>query len=371
MVEHRRNGRPGYPARVMLRAYAVSFALNLSSTNALIRLLRRDAAIRDMCGFEGLNLPCRRTFNHFIRWLARHLDMVEGMLAGVTDELRQYLSDLGDVVAIDSTNVRTHSNPNRRRVSDPEADWGVKHSPRAKAGDKEFFYGYKVHMVADATHGLPLAVIVTAGNRNDTLLLPRVMDRAAGMYLWWSPRVAIADRGYDSYANHHWLDTRGVAAVIHIRRATAHDKLYDGVYTTDGVPVCLGQVPMEYAMTDPKTGQHLYVCPEGGCHLKEGGRGGITYCDSEVWEDPRGNLRVSGGRVRRDSAEWRAYYRQRQSIERVFKGMKESRRLERHYTRGHRMIALHATMSTLVYQANALARLRAGAGMLWQVDRVG
>ena len=371
MTWHRRNGRPGYPARVMLRAYAASFVLDLDSTNALIRLLRRDAAIRAVCGFEGEALPCRRTFNLFVRWLSLHPELVDGMQAALIDRLREHLHDLGRMVAIDSTNVRTHAN--HRRDSDPEAGWGVKHSPRTRKGDTEYFYGYKVHMVADANHELPLAMVVTPGNRNDTLLLPAVMDRAAGMYPWWGPGVAIADRGYDSYANHHWLDTRGIAAVIHIRKATAHDKLYDGVYTKGGVPVCLGQIPMEYALTDPNTGHHLYICPEGGCHLKEGGRGGITYCDSEVWEDPQGNLRVKGGRVRRDSEEWRAYYQKRQGIERVFKRMKESRRLERHYTRGRAMITLHAMMSALICLATTLARLRAGANpkdMLWQRDRV-
>ena len=371
MDEHRRNGRPGYPARAMFRAYAAAFALNLDSTNALIRLLRRDAHIRDLCGFEAA-LPCRRTFNRFVRWLARHPELVESMLAGLTDKLKALLPDLGDVVAVDSTNVRTHSNPNRRRASDPEARWGVKHSPRAKVGDKEFFYGYKMHMVACATYGLPLAHIVTPGNRNDSPMLPEVMQRAGSLYGWWQPRVALADRGYDSNANHNWLDLRGVAAVIHIRRATALDGLYDGIYTKDGVPVCMGMVPMEYAHTDHDTGHRLYICREGGCHLRGGMKGGTIHCDAEVWEDPGERLRVSGGRIRRGSAEWKALYRRRQSIERTFKSLKQSRRLERHYTRGRRQVALHALMATIVYQATALAHLQAGAAedIRWQVERV-
>ena len=57
---------------------------------------------------------------------------------------------------MDATTVRSHCNPNRKRVSDPEASWTAKNSARAKAGGKEWHHGYKVHMVADANYGLPL-----------------------------------------------------------------------------------------------------------------------------------------------------------------------------------------------------------------------
>ena len=59
--------------------------------------------------------------------------------------------------------------------------------------------------------------MVTAGNRNDSPVLPDVMKQAEALYDWWKPRVAIADRGYDSNANHNWLDARGVVPIIHIR----------------------------------------------------------------------------------------------------------------------------------------------------------
>ena len=51
--------------------------------------------------------------------------------------------------------------------------------------------------------------------------------------------------------------------------------------------------------------------------------------------------------TRRDGPEWKALYAKRQAIERVFKSMKESRRLERHCVRGLRQITLHSLMSAL------------------------
>ena len=364
-------GRPPYPARALWRAYVASFVLNLAHTNALIRQLEDEPRLRELCGFSG-DLPHRTTFNRFIQRISYYTDLVEIALADVTDRLKERLPDLGEVVAVDSTAVRTHSNPNRKHVSDPDAKWGVKHSAKAKEGGTEFFFGFKVHAVADAVHGIPLAQVVTAGNRNDSPVLPDVMKQAEALYDWWKPKVAIADRGYDSNANHNWLDAREIIPIIHIRQTSrAKDKLHDGIYTKEGVPTCLGGVPMEYAETDPATGHRLYICQEGGCHLKGAKKGGVIYCDSEVWENPSDNIRLFG-KIRRGSREWKGYYRKRQAIERVFKSMKESRRLERHCIRGLRRITLHALVSALTFAATALVRILMGdrEWMRWMVRQV-
>ena len=118
--ERRWTGRPGYPVKALWRAYTASFLLNLPHTNALIRRLQDDAGLRNLCGF-GAVLPHRTTFNRFIGRLSCYAELVEDALARVTDELKTLLPELGDEVAIDSTAVRTHSNPNRKNVSDPEA----------------------------------------------------------------------------------------------------------------------------------------------------------------------------------------------------------------------------------------------------------
>ena len=185
---------------------------------------------------------------------------------------------------------------------------------------------------------------------------------------WLQPAAAIADRGYDAASNHHYLDRQGVLPVILIRQ-TAKRGLVDGIYQKDGTPTCLGKVPMEYVRTDPAKGR-MYRCRTGGCQLL-GSRGGVKYCDDEVWEDPRRNIRLFGV-LRRDSPEWKALYAKRQTIERTFKSMKQSRRLERHCTRGLRMIRLHFLMSMLAYQATALAAVRAGEldTMRWMVWKV-
>ena len=100
-------------------------------------------------------------------------------------------------------------------------------------------------------------------------------------------------------------------------------------------------------------------------------RGGSHNCADEVWEDPSKDIRLFGV-IRRDGPEWKDLYDKRQAIERVFKSMKESRRLERHCVRGLRQIRLHAMMSALAFQATALVRVLTGEAdwMRWMVRKI-
>ena len=364
-----KGGRPGYPLRPLWRAYLASFVLNLDSTNDLIRLLRQDRIFRRLCGF-GDKLPHRTTFNRFISRLACHPELVEESRTNITNKLKELLPDLGEEVAVDSTAVRTHANPNRKTLSDPEATWMPKTSATSKTG-KEWYYGYKLHMVVDANHGVPLATKITTGSVNDSPELPSVIDKARKTLGWFGPKYAMADKGYDAKTNYQYLYDSGIEPVILIRRPS-NTVLRDGIYTDAGTPTCLGQVPMEYVRSDPERG-HLYRCRAGGCHLMDSRVGLVTRCDDEVWEDPSKNLRLFGTiELRRDSSEWRALYRKRQAIERTFKSLKQSRRLERHCTRGQRQITLHCLMSVLSYQATALVTAKAGrpARMRWMVAQV-
>ena len=130
----------------------------------------------------GDDVPSESALSRFVTRLADHQLLVEQWLVNATEELRglvptvkqregrqdQPLPPLGMVLAVDSTLFLTYSNPNRKVVSDPDARWGVKHSSRAKDGDTEWGFGYKMHLVSDATHGVPLAFTITPANENDS-----------------------------------------------------------------------------------------------------------------------------------------------------------------------------------------------------------
>ena len=247
-------GRQGYPLRALWRAYIASFVLNLPHTNALIRRLEEDQDLRELCGFR--RLPHRTTFNRFIQRLSHHVDLVEAVFPNLTSQVRDLLLDLGGEVAVDSTTVRSHCNPNRKHISDPEASWTAKTKAGAKNGGKDWSFGYKVHMVADVTSGLLLAQVVTTAKRSDSPELPGVIDHAKSLYSWFSPRAVIADKGYDSATNHEFLYEKRILPIILVRH---RKKDANNVYTHEGIPTCLGQVPIEYVRSDQQ-GKRLYRC---------------------------------------------------------------------------------------------------------------
>ena len=204
--------------------------------------------------------------------------------------------------------------------------------------------------------------------------MPSLLEHAAETHSWFKPEYVLADRGYDSVRCHREVLRRGAQPIIPIRNMVKknQDGLWEGIYTYDGIPTCLGKLPMEYVRTDPRLG-HLYRCPGEGCHLQ--GRKGVVYCRDTFWldhskmDDPRRFPAIS-----RQSQEWKDLYDRRQSIERVFKSLKESRRLNSHCVRGLRRIALHNSMSMMSFQATVLLRTRSGVRpgetMRWQVRKV-
>ena len=363
-------GRPGYPFRSMWRAWLCKYILRIRYNVELTDRLRSSARLREICGFG--QVPSESTFCRFFGRLANFQRMVEQCLAAITDQIGLKLPDLGRIVAIDSTAVETYGNPDRKTVTgdpcgDMDARWGVKHGARVKDGKEEFFFGYKVHTVADVQYGIPLGFTITPGNGSDTKLLPTVVQEALSTYAWLQPQYLLADRGYDSTQNHRFLMKRDITPVIHMRRPS-HEKRNQGIYDDRGSPTCVGLASMRYIRTDPESGHHLFRCPLGGCELKDSS---ILqrHCEYEVWEDPEIQPRLVGT-LPRASPLWKALYKKRMGIERIFRSLKHSRLLEQHCFRGMRKNLLHATLSLLTYSATALARLEAGDRRRMRVMRV-
>ena len=71
--------------------------------------------------------------------------------------------------------------------------------------------------------GLPLSVVVTAGQRHDSTqfeaLLDAVAVRRPSGQLRRRPSRVLADRGYDANRIRSWLRTRGIGAVIPSKRS--------------------------------------------------------------------------------------------------------------------------------------------------------
>ena len=266
----------------------------------------------------------------------------------------------------DRTKCSTHS---RKPIADPSAMLGYR-TPKGRSGRntaddgedaKEFFFGYKGHVVADAIYGIPLHITLRPANENEISHFAQDLDDTLERHPWIKPKFLLADKGYDSLPNFLHTVKGGMIPTIAVRRPQKDketgQRLFDGTHDEDGRPVCVGGQSMEYLGTDQK-GNHHFRCPSEGCWLKDK-VDWSRYCNSGHSEQPEGKLLRVIGIVPRFTKLWRKIYNKRGAIERWFSSGKRSRLLDKHQLLKMGKIELHANVSVLAWLLTALARLKA------------
>ena len=352
----RRKARPGYAPSSMLRLVCMKFLLNERYNVQLLERLRTSPTLLKLCGLESL--PSQSTVSRFFGHISEHVELIEDAKINMVNLLRERRPDTGEIVSIDSTDIEAYANPNRNPVIDEDAEWGVRTPKnRSNAKDVETFFGYKLHLLSDAVHDIPLSYSLLPANHNDSPQLPPLVHKAQQTYDWLKPEYMLADRGYDALSNHAFLVKLDIRPVIHIRKPS-NATLHGGLYETMGAPVCLGGMTMSFVRTDPETGKHLYQCPTEGCQKFQKGEGKSIFsrCDDSHWEDPKDNLRVIGV-VPRRSQLWRDMYRKRQGIERFFGSAKRSRLLDKHQYVLEKKLRTHVALAMLTYLSTMFARI--------------
>ena len=367
--KYNHTGRPPYDIRSMWRATLTKYLLGLRYNVELVALLRSDDAVRTICGFDGEPAPSESMVSRFYKRLSEHQGLVDDALHGLVDRVAEAIDERrkpneprpGEAMAIDSTDIQSFSDVKIKPSIDRDAAWGhrtPKHAINKSRSDgkkDEFFFGFKMHTVCDAHWGFPVDYLLLPANRSDSPTLPGLTDQVVTRHPNLKLRYMTGDRGYDAASNYVHLDRKRILSVIHRRDTDKGD-----IYAVSGSPTCVGGEEMEYVGTDQEKG-HLFRCRSEGCRLRD--RMAVTtFCDSEHYEDPRGNpeLLRKVGRLPRASYLWKKLYAKRTSIERLFRSLKASRILDLHHYRGLRKVTLHAALSNLTYLATMLTRVMSG-----------
>lgn len=215
--------------------------------------------------------------------------------------LRDHLPGFGEHAAIDSTTVRTHSNPDRHDISDGDASWTAKSwaSGRSK---KKWYFGYKLHAIVCSTYELPISVKITTAKGADSLTLAPLLEEATSLHDWFTPASVSLDKGYD--ARH----------------------CYETILGYGAVPI----IPMR-------------AMRPGAVRRRQNSEVRTAYD--------------------RSSKEWRRLYARRTAVERVFGRLKENRRLERHCYRGFNKVEAHCLLAVITMQLKALIQIAAGGAL--------
>ena len=391
----------------------MQFALREPYANGFLNRLDGAPKLLEICG-----LPCapsESAYSKFKKKLVEipyFMDYIDKIIADVFLECGEEIErlreagivpadkpPLGESLVMDSTDDEAWARPGRRSrktgeekpSKDPNAKWGHRTAKnvrsakpssgkRGKGGSSkkgasagndtksgrkeskdEFYFGYKVNVIADANYGLPMFGVTLPANASDVVVMIQDLDDCLALYETLGPRYFLGDKGYDRLENIKHLVSVGLIPVVSVRLPEKNEengkRLYDGIYDAEGRPTCIGGKSMEYVETDPEQG-HLFRCPAEGCHLK-GKIHFSRYCDSEHYEKPEGRLMRIVGLLPRCSEEWKAKYKLRTVIERYFSSAKHSRLMNVHRYLNISKVSLHVAMSMLAYLATALAHLQA------------
>ncbi|MBE7558382.1 transposase [bacterium] len=356
--------------------------------------LARNQDLRRVCDVPCVEtIPSRHAFKRFAAALARHQDLLEGMLAGVVARLSELLPDLGRHLAVDSSGLMTHTRVDEKDGRLREGSWGAKTSQRVrKDGTVEEvtlrWFGFKLHLLVDALYEVPLAFEVTEAKQSDMHHLVPLLVKLRQEQPQLETETVSADKGYDSAENveRAWREeVEGrplrIKAVIAQRESPTPDEPYqdgrgfcDLVLRKHGALCCQRELKnaegkierplteMAWAGFEADRECHKFRCP-AKTHGLECRR--FQECNAGLSQGR--TVRVAcEGRWRTlpplpvDSPKWERIYKGRTSVERAFGRLKGPLGLEELPVRSKAGVTLRATMGLLVLVALAVCRVRQG-----------
>jgi hypothetical protein len=391
----RGKGRDDYPVRAVWNSLLAVVVYQHPSVASLRRELLRNGELRGLCGFDPLQgaeaVPPESAYTRFLKSLFRFPSEIEAMFDELLERLGLVLPELGKHLAADSKAIPSAGKPTDRAADgrrDTDGNWGVKtFRGRRKDGTLwervKRWFGYKLHLVVDATYELPLAFEVTRASASDTTrLLPMIegFKERHGCVLARAEYLA-ADRGYDSEDNNRELyDAYGIVPLIGIRhdwkdgqetRALYPDRVDNIVTDEEGSIFCVRRssrdvhqmetIPMAFYGFERDRKTVKYRCPAAAygyeCVDRE------ECCCGVYGRSVRVPLDVDRRRfvpVPRGSYKWRRLYGRRTAVERVNSRLDVSFGFERHFIRGMTKMRVRVGMALVVMLAMALGSIEVG-----------
>lgn len=388
-LEFRRgNGRNDYPLRPLWNSFLAGMVFQHDSIESLRRELKRNGQLRQVCGFDvcrGLAaVPPPYVYTRFLKLLFSCRKQVDQMFADLVVELHELLPDFGNVLVIDGKAINSHGSPRSEKADntpdgrrDVDASWGTKTYKGKSAGGTAWsktghWFGYKLHLIADATYELPVAYKLTKASVSEQPTgLALIKDLARGQPdLISNCEYLLGDKGYDNtkYHTQLWDGKYKIKSVIDIRNQWKDgegERIVTGcqnvAYTHCGNVYCYcmktgERQEMAYGGFEKDRDSLKYRCPAKHYGMKCKSLGSCKVGHSvriKLSEDRRVFTPVA-----RSSYLWKSLYKMRTSVERINGRLDTSFGFEDHYIRGQSKMELRIGLSLMVMLAMAAGRIK-------------
>ena len=380
LEKERYKGRDDYPVRAMWNSILAGIVFQHETIEKLRRELARNGQLREMCGFCEKTPPAW-VYTRFLKKLLKNREEIDNIFATLVEQLRKLLPDFGKHLAVDSKAISSfakrkngNQTPDGRR--DTDADYGKKEY-RGQHKDGSLWkkivkwFGYKLHLVVDATYELPVTYKVTKASASDIkeghALLEQMEEKQPEIL-----RIAetwAGDKGYDDtkLIEKCWEEYQ-IKPVIDIRnmwKDGEETRLHSGrtnvTYNYQGNVYCYcPQTNTQREMVnggfekDRNTLKKLCPAKQYGITCQ----GQETCLVAQGLRIPLAEDRRIFTPIDRSSYKWEKEYNKRTSVERVNSRLDISFGFELHTIRGINKMKLRCGLALCVMLAMAVGRIK-------------
>lgn len=381
LEKERGNGRDDYPVRAMWNSVLAGIVYQHDSIEKLRRELGRNGQLRQMCGFKSKNVPPSWAYTRFLKKLIKHKKQIEEIFDDLVEQIKELLPEFGKHLAMDSKAIssfakRQNKNQKKDGRRETDADYGKKEYRGQNKDGSTWekivkWFGYKLHLVVDATYELPIAYKITKASASDIIeghALVEQLDKKHPEILEKAETLT-ADKGYDDtkLLKKCW-DQYKIKPVIDIRnmwKDGEETRLLEGktnvVYNHKGNVYCI--CPQSNKQKEMASGgfekdrntlkklcpatQYGIECPgQEACKIKQGIRIQLET-DRRIFTP-----------IDRASYKWKREYNKRTSVERVNSRLDVSYGFELHTIRGKGKMELRCGLALCIMLAMAVGRIK-------------
>ena len=225
----RGKGRDDFPIPVLWGTVVFTIALRHPTFASCLAELGRNPALYRLLGLTSVaEIPNDWNVSRFVESLGQqpHLNELRQVFNVLAQRLGIAVPDLGQHLAGDSTALNARAKKNPKTVAQ-EVQQGL---PQPSGGRKEYtddkgavikvveWFGYKLHLLVDVKHEVPLAYSITDTKSGDNELIEPLLRQAQGNLPGERRIETLAyDKAADDEKVHHLLHDEGIKPLIHNR----------------------------------------------------------------------------------------------------------------------------------------------------------